>query len=202
MKSLPEDQQYANWNSSILNDLSFIKRTLRYPIKRMTLMPLLSSGILVLFVSRLMYIGMFSSNTKTLFLLACILLGIPSFISLVRYWNILHFFEVKSPTTLAGNMSLLANFLKEKQLITFRHPEAPEIFQIISRNIATSGEEREVLIFIVEDHRFLINSHFTSSRSRFRLVIRATHHQSMIKELNQWLTQQSLTNITSLQQKF
>lgn len=201
MKFLPEDQQQANWNNSILNDLSFIKRKLRYPLKRMTLIPLLSSGILVLFVLRLMYIGMFSSNTKTMLILACIILGIPSFISLVRYWNILHFFEVKSPAFLAGNMNLLTNFLKEKQLVTFRHPEAPEIFQIISRNIATNGEEREVLIFIADEHRFLINSHFTSSRSRFRLIIRATHHQAMIKELEHWLAQQSLTNISALQQK-
>lgn len=189
MKSLPAHDESAEWQSRLLKDLSFIKKHKRYPFKRMTLMPLLLSGIVVAFLLRVLLLFILSKDHhiyRGIFVV--FIAGVPAFISMIRYINILRFFVVQTPYYLNDNMRVLQEFLQEQHLLVFRHPEAPEVFQIISRNISVTDEEREVLIFIADNKRILINSHFTSARKWFKFIIAPTHHKQMVKMLSEWLT--------------
>ncbi len=202
MKSIPEHLGAADWNLQLLEDLSFIKRKLRYPIRRLTLLPLFPLLVMLGAWFPYLNIQMFRHKVGMVGLLVFLVSSIPALLLLMRYINMVRFFTVATLHPLVINAQLLERFLKSKRLITFRHPEAPEVYQIISKNISHVGDEREVLIFIVDDYRILINSHFTSSRKRFRVFLAHTHHRPMIKELKKWLKEQSTTELTSLQRNF
>lgn len=189
MKQIHNSSQKTDWDKQIIADLAFIKKHLRYPIRRMTIIPLLSSGLVLILLARPLFIANFfsKSNQLLVFLAMIIFVILPTFVILKRYIDLIRFFPVRTSFSIAVNMQLLERFLKEQRLVTFRHSEAPEIYQIISKNISAVGDEREVLIFIVDDNRILINSHFTSSRKWFRLFSAPTRHRQMIKQLEIWL---------------
>ncbi len=190
MKALPQQHGQQDWDSRLLRDLSFIKKHRRYPFRRMTLMPLLYSTLLVAFFVRLIWVFLIVKDLKSgssVIVLTFVLLAVPMAVAVRRYVDLIRFSEVKTPFFLAENMKLLEEFLQDQRLLTFRHPEAPEVFQIISKNISAVGEEREVLIFICDDKRVLVNSHFTTSRNRFRLFTAPTHHRQMIRQFRSWL---------------
>jgi hypothetical protein len=190
MKTLPQDSSSGQWESQLVQDLSFIRKHRRYPFRRMTLMPLAAStliiGLFIRFVAGAMVVGHMKSVNWTL-VFALFLMAVPTAVAFRRYIDLIRFYTVPTSFFLAENMSLLQQFLEEQRLVVFRHPEAPEVFQIISRNISAIGDEREVLIFIADDKRILVNSHFTSSRKRFRLFSAPTHHLQMVRELKNWL---------------
>jgi hypothetical protein len=190
MKTLPQDSSSGQWESQLVQDLSFIKKHRRYPLRRMTLMPLAAStliiGLFIRFVVGAMVVGHMKSVNWTV-VFALFLMAVPTVVAFRRYIDLIRFYSVPTSFFLAENMNLLQQFLEERQLVVFRHPEAPEVFQIISRNISPFDEEREVLIFIADDKRILVNSHFTSSRRRFRLFSAPTHHRQMVRELKNWL---------------
>ncbi len=193
MKELPESGGQSEWNRQLLRDLSFIRKNKRYPFRRMTLMPLLASTVLLGFLFRLILAGSLGFRTGNLNFGLFIILGlfvVPTVIAIKRFSDLIRFFEVRTGYTQAMNMKLLERFLEEQRLVTFRHPEATEIYQIISRNISAGGDEREVLIFIADDSRILINSHFTSSRKWFKLISAPTHHGEMMKAFRKWLAEQ------------
>lgn len=202
MKSITEHQGAADWSLQLLEDLSFIKRKLRYPIRRLTLLPLFPLLVMLGAWFPYLNIQMFRHRVGMVGLLVFLVSSIPALLLLMRYINMVRFFTVATPHSLVINAQLLERFLESKRLITFRHPEAPEVYQIISKNISHVGDEREVLIFIVDDYRILINSHFTSSRNRFRVFLAYTHQRPMIKELKKWLLEQSPSERTSLQRNF
>jgi hypothetical protein len=188
MKFLDQENQQTRFDSELLEDLSFIKQRLRYPYRRMTMMPLLAAAVFIGILVRLLFVVVLMKGSGWMRALIFIpLVGIPAFVGIKRYVNLIRFSPVATPFYLSENMKLLQRFLEEQRLVTFRHPEAPEIFQIISKNIDAFGDEREVLIFICDDKRILINSHFTSSRQRFRFFIAPSHQQQMIKQLEGWL---------------
>lgn len=202
MKSIPEHQGAADWSLQLLEDLSFIKRKLRYPLRRLTLLPLFPLLVMLGAWFPYLNIRMFRGEVSIVVLLVFLVSSVPSILLLIRYVNMVRFFAVATPHSLAVNTRLLERFLESKRLVTFRHPEAPEVYQIISKNISRVEDEREVLIFIVDDYRILINSHFTSSRKKFRVFLAQTHHRAMIKELKKWLQEQSTKELTSLQRNF
>lgn len=188
MKALPSHSESTEWQSQLLHDLSFIKKHKRYPFKRMTLMPLFLSAVLLAFLLRVLLLFILAKDHNIYRgIFAVFIVGIPTVASLIRYVGLVRFFAVPTPFFLNDNMRLLQEFLQEQHLLTFRHPEAPEVFQIISRNISATDEEREVLIFIVDDKRILINSHFTSSRKWFKFIIAPTHHKQMVTMLSDWI---------------
>ncbi len=183
----------TDWSKQIIEDLSFIKKHLRYPLRRMTIMPVLSSGILLVLIARFVFVAsVFKVKGNYFVLIILLFLALPTLASFKRYIDLLRFFPVETGRLLTINMKLLERFLEEQRLVTFRHPDAPEVYQIISKNITAVGDEREVLIFIADDDRILINSHFTSSRKWFRLFNAATHHREMTKQLKDWLSTNSL----------
>lgn len=194
MKKLQEsNSENSNWENQLIEDLSFIKKHLRYPLRRMTLMPLISAGaISIYFFRTIVMVAFFQKNHHFNFiiLLIVILMSLPVFMALRRYLDIIKFTPVATTLFLADNIKLLERFLKEQHFVVFKHPDAPEIFQIISKNISAIGDEREVLVFIADDKRILINSHFSYSRKRFRLLSAPTHHREIIKLLRNWIKQQ------------
>jgi hypothetical protein len=180
------------WDSGLVNDLAFIKKYRRYPFNRMTLMPLLSSAIFllyILFVLTDFFTGRRTNSHNYPFLpyVVPLFLLVPVIISIGRYINLIKFRAIHTQLYLSENMKLLQRFLDHQRLVTFRHPEMPEVYQIISKNISAVGDDREVLIFIADDKRILVNSHYTSSRKWFRLMSPPTHEAEMIKHFMEWL---------------
>ncbi len=185
MKKLSEGTEQYQFNNQLLEDLSFIKAKKRYPIKRMTTIPLISAGIMLLYLGWLFL--HFGSSVYNGSYALTILLAIPVIVAFKRYIDMLRFSELQTPYFTAENRDLLLQFLQSEHFAFSLHPEAPEIFMMLSKNISAIGEEREVLIFIADDRRILINSHFTRSRKKFHFIGGATHHMQIIKQLRNWL---------------
>jgi len=63
-----------------------------------------------------------------------------------------------------------------------RLDKAPEVFQIISKNVTASKNEiREVVIFVADDKRILINSHFVGKKAAFTYP--SHHYKQMVTQL-------------------
>lgn len=186
----------TKWDDSLANSLSFIKRHRRYPFSQMTLMPLITSLALLASLIWLTF-DFLSSGTRTgssFPFLIVFLMAVPILAAISRYFNLIRFRAIHTPFALSENMKIVQRFLEEQKLVTFRHPEMPEIFQIISKNISAVGEDREVLIFVADDQRILINSHYTSSRKWFRFLSPPTHEREMIRLFMDWLSTTSKAN--------
>jgi len=186
-----------------VQDLSFIKQNLRYPISRRTLLPAILSGLSLIGAIYLVY-WLFYLKDKNLLL--TIFLGvtllIPAIRVVQRHLGVLKFISIPTDYYLAENMQLLQRFLEAERLIVFRHPEAPEVFQIISRSIDSFGDEREVLIFIADDKRILINSHFINTRKRYSIIAAQRHHNQMANIFKAWLKQQETAGTGVVRQRF
>lgn len=187
MNTLPSGDRQQTFINELIEDLAFIRKKLRYPYRRMTIMPLLASGIMVGFFLRVVFVSAITKNSNNFTLFVLLLMCVPTVVGVKRYIDLIRFFPVVTYAGLQENMVLIQNFLQQKRLVTFRHPAAPEIFMISSKNISALGDEREVLIFVADEKRILINSHFTSSRNRFQLFIAPSHQQQIIRELKAWI---------------
>lgn len=189
------------WESRILKDLAFIKQHRRFPISRRTIAPLTVFATIVFLSLRLLWpILIFRSKTASLpyFIAAAII--VPLFIAIYQYINILRFAQITTPFRLAENRDLVIAFLKQQQLAYAVHPDAPEVIQIMSRNLSTTkGESREIMVFIADDKRILVNSHFITSG--FTIMPPSRNYKKMANQLHQWLkshrpgTDTAITNI-------
>ncbi|RYD55010.1 MAG: hypothetical protein EOP56_17460 [Sphingobacteriales bacterium] len=190
MKVLPESiEQGGNWENRLVTDIAYIRQHLRYPITKKTLLPVILWAVLLIImlscVAALFLLGEGKINP----ILTILGINAFTFISIsVRYFDTLKFQEIPTGLFLQENKTMLERFLKSQHLLVFRHPEMPEVFQILSRNInlhTASEEKREVIIFIADDRRILINSHFTESSWAFGMGKR--HHRQMAKNLKEWI---------------
>jgi dihydropteroate synthase len=120
------------------------------------------------------------------------ILIIPSYITIRKYFLLFHFHEIKNNNSLEENVDLVSQFLSEQHFVAYCHPLAPEIFQIFSKNIDPFGDEREVLVFIADENRFLINSHFTSSKIKYKIFISPSRQREVIKAFKGWLKTKTL----------
>lgn len=150
------------WDKQLIQDLSFIKKNLRYPMRISKMLPLIFWSIFLMIVITLLFIYFFSGETKARifpivgFVFPCVIL--------YRYIKSLQFIKIDSPYFLLENTALIERFLKVQHILVYRHPEAPEVLQIISKNISAGNkEDREIMIFIADDKQILVNSHFTNS---------------------------------------
>lgn len=188
MKALPGDSQ-KTWHSELIDDIAFIKRKNRYPITKKNFPPVAVAGFSLLFIARLMwplFIGMRLGNiileigiSVLLLLLVCIIIyGI---------YRSLRFDTITTSAYLNQNMEALEQFFMEKNLAYTRHPDAPEVFMIISRNLNMNGkkEHREVMVFIADDKRILVNSHFTGSK--INITPPSKNYKRMAKDFAKWL---------------
>jgi hypothetical protein len=142
-----------DWNSRIVAQLGFIKKHLRYPLDRNTLWPTImvaatlpGAGILVF----IMLAVKANSNYGKYWFVPILALAmlVPAVVSGRRYLQTLRFIAVPAARTLAENMLLLQRFLLHNHFAFTRHPEAPEVFQIISKSIESLKYEREVLSIV------------------------------------------------------
>ena len=111
-------------------------------------------------------------------------------VAIARYFNLIGFRAIHTSFDMAENTRVLRLFLEQHKLVTFQHPSMEGIFQIISRNISAVGEDREALVFVADDKRILVNSHYTSSRKWFRFLSPPTHEKEIIKSFIKWLSDQ------------
>ncbi|HTN44926.1 MAG TPA: hypothetical protein VL098_01175 [Flavipsychrobacter sp.] len=180
MKQLEQESTtHTDWNKGIVADLSFIKKYLRYPMRKSRWIPILFWSLFFILIVVLILSAILDQGgvTQPVVLVPVI---IP-FIIVFRYVHSLRFVKVTTPFYLDENVKALERFLTAQQLLTYRHPEAPEVFQILSRNISAGKEDREILIFIADDKRILLNSHFT--RSGWSLSTGKNHVDEMARML-------------------
>jgi hypothetical protein len=188
--------EQAQWHNPILQDLSFIKKRMRYPLNKRTLWPALSMGIMVLVMIILLVIcfTFWQQGVKRPFLPCLMPLFIISLFC-IRILRSFYFIEVKANPFVTDNIKLLQQFLAAQQILVFHHPDAPEVFQIISRPLDGFKGRREVLIFIADDNRILINSHFTTDSNEAVQPVGAAHYKAMAKALKQWMKDRGATAI-------
>lgn len=187
------------WNRKIVSQLVFIREHLRYPLDLKNVTPILlmlpaigALALLPLFITS-------NSNRSSRWLIPVVMLAIccAALLAMFRYLQTLRFTAVTSGKTLGENIILVEQFLTAGHFAFARHPEAPEVYQIISRSISALQGEREVVVFIADHRRILINSHFT--RNRLKAQVGAPHHKEMARMLTAWLQLADRTKSTGLQ---
>jgi len=77
---------------------------------------------------------------------------------------------------------------KDHHFAVGRHPQMPEVFQILSKNISSLNDAREVVIFIADDKRILVNSHFINGR--FNAPVGVPHYLQLAKLLAEFIENQ------------
>lgn len=201
MKHLDSPHQKANWQNELLKDLNFIKQHKRYPMGKRTISPALLSGLLLLVIIRIGWPLIFFSGSPAppeqksvlQWSLTAIIVVFMA-ITIYQAIRVLKFDELKTPFFLQQNVVLLHKFFTQNRLAYTQHPEAPEVFMIISRNLDanTKNDYREVMVFIADDNQILVNSHFTGKK--FNITPPSRNYKRMARELQQWLNDEQIKN--------
>ncbi|MFA6152544.1 MAG: hypothetical protein WC716_14570 [Chitinophagaceae bacterium] len=198
MHKLLETPESAHWNSPLLHDLSFIKKHLRYPVNKRTIWPMLWMAAMSLFI--LFYAGMIVLFNEDRIaekgftfqaLLPYFVAGIVCLVLLlavIRRIKSFRFISIKSDFVVNENIKLVRQFLQRQNIAFFHNPDAPEVFQISSRVLDIQTGNREIMVFIADDKRILLNSHFTSTNGdRGMKEVSTGAHRQMAKNLKKWL---------------
>lgn len=188
MRTLDQGHNDPQWDDRLVNDLAFIKKHLRYPFSRRTFAPLFTLGLFFGVLARFLAGTLFLTNKhiahNPYFIVAFVGLIICVYIG--WYLQMLQFTVIKTPYGVAGNMQLLQQFLTAQNLAFGRHPQAPEVFQIMSKNMNEfRGETREVVIFIADDNRILINSSFI--QKGFSITPTSRNYKQVANRLREWI---------------
>lgn len=194
MKHLNSPQEKAAWENRLLNDLAFIKQHRRYPMSKRTIAPAALIGFSLLAVLRILWPFIFITTSDNLVKQQPVLqwiftLSIALLLLTVVYsfFKVLKFETLKTPHYLQENIVLLKKFFTSNHLAYTQHPEAAEVFMIISRNLDMNSKNdyREVMVFIADDKQILVNSHFTGRK--FNITPPSRNYKRMAKELQRWL---------------
>lgn len=179
-------------NAGLYEDLEFIKKTLRYPLRRALLLPLLAWSLIIaaLFfftVFRLLADTHLSVGKHWFAGLIPLVFAVPVIAGLLRYLRSLKFAVLPTGRRLAENRILLEHFLTAQQLQVVNHPMSNDIFQIVSTPVsAKTRDMRQVMVFIADEGRILLNSHFTSNGL---MVAPASRLHSVMKaQLEAWIS--------------
>lgn len=187
MKSIPSPGSDPKWSNHLLNDLLFIKKHLRYPISKRTIPSIFLIAVVLYYIFRLVFISAVANarpNSPVNWMIAALMVLLVV-TSVYRYLRTLRFTAIPTPFFANENSKLVEEFLLSQQLAIYRHPQSPEVFQIASRPLGNSTDQREVMVFIADDKRILINSHFINQR--FVLNTASRNYKMMVKMLRQWL---------------
>ena len=203
MKQIENNNQQAQWENNLLHELEYIKKHLRYKPKRKTYVPVVFWGSVLLLVGIACIVLLVTSpdhKRNYIFLLV----GISTFIIhpliIIRYLSSLTFTSISTDFFSQQNQYLIERFLKSENMMIYRHPEAPEVFQIQSRNLYSDRDYREIIIFIADDMRILINSHFTNGG--WTLANARRHHRQMGDKLKKWIAENAPASGSLTRQKF
>ncbi len=188
MKSIPQSNSGPQWNNKLLDDLVFIKKHLRYPFSRRTIPSTLIIAAFMYWLGRMMWVIFLVQQRKpAITFLVISLMIVILFTGIYNYYRTLKFAIIPTPFPAAENRRLVEKFLQSQQLATYTHPKAPEVFQIASKPLGNSiSEQREIMIFIADDNRILINSHFINQK--FALTPSSRNYRQMANRLKEWVT--------------
>jgi len=181
------ESQEDKWQNSIVNDLGYIKKHLRYPWKRGMKAPLFVAAGFVVLAVVLFLLSITIGGANNAFMpyfwpLSLLLLAV---ISSFYYLKSLKFSRIETGLEKAGNQQLIRSFLQEKQLLVYEHPQCPDIIQILSRPVNINSEQREVMVFIAAENGILVNSHFTENS--WIILLKKRHDKSMAKSLEKYI---------------
>lgn len=201
-KYLPEGNGEGAWDNSLVNDLDHIKKSLRYPMRLKTLKPVLIWALFLMLVTSIVASAYLAGDSRKMPYFLFLLNMISATAMAVRYIQTLRFQQVRTGLFVQQNSAILESFLKAQQLLVFRHPEIPEVYQILSRNLYRAGnsEKREVIIFIADDKRILVNSHFTETG--FVTPPGGRHHKQMAEKLKEWIKKHEAVDAGLVHQTF
>ena len=193
MQPLLNDTEKTHWQNAMVGDLAYIKKHLRYRPTLKTLLPAIFRAgfllLLLILIAASVYMKLSGGEKfNRMSIILAFSAIIPFTANIVRYLQSLKFISIPTGFYIAENSLLLEQFLKSKYLASSRHPDMPEIFQILSRNLSSGKEDREVLIFIADDKRILINSHFSN---RWGFLAARRHHREMAAMLKDFLNKSS-----------
>lgn len=187
MKQLNAGGDKEQWETRLLKDLAFIKEKGRYPISKKVLRPVALLIFLGLFIARFAWPVIVASHSNNI-TLPVILVGINIvFVAIVfsQYYATIRFIKIITKHHLSKNQQVLLDFFKSQHLAHSQHPDAPEVFMILSKNLSMKGDMREVMIFITDDKQILVNSHFTGNR--FSISPPSKHYKQMANRLREWI---------------
>lgn len=191
MKQLNSGGGNADWGSKIIKDLAFIKKKKRYPLTARAVAPL--SSLLLLSILYGSFIGRVNlSKSGTPQLIGILMIALISITAIYNIRQTFSFSRIATPYHLQANMDMLKKFLQSQHLAFSQHPEAPEVFMILSKNLSLRGDYREIVIFITDDNQVLLNSHFTGSR--FSITPPSKNYKLMARMLKEWLETNKPTN--------
>lgn len=192
MKQLNTPGTNGDWNNNLIRDLTFIKAKKRYPLSKRTIAPMSLIALVVLALARVSWPLIFVSAQKTVptyvaWLLYTLLGGLVINVCW-QFIRVIQFKAINTPFLLQENIALLKKFLQANHLAYTQHPEAPEVFMILSRNLETTpGKEyREVMVFIADDRQILVNSHFTGTK-KLHITPPSRNYKKMADSLRDWL---------------
>ncbi len=198
MKQIGEAAGGAVWNADLIGQLAFIRKHKRFPVNRRTLTPLLTIAVaclgLPVWILLMMVRHQDSGRTAPYWLL--LLIWLPVLVGFFRYFRSLRFVSLPAYPLLADNMNLVQRFLEDSHFLFGQHPEAPEVFQMISRNLGRKEELREVLFFIADDGRVLLNSHF-SGKTFGVMPPSSGHSRNMARMLKRFLEENKAAAATT-----
>jgi hypothetical protein len=185
MKWLNEGSDTAHdWESRLLKDLSFIKKNMRYPMRGKMLLPIVFWCFFFLVVISVFIFYLYEGADSKIRLFPILGFVLPVTL-LFRYWQSLRFVRLYSPYSVLENIMLVERFLKEQQILVYRHSNAPEVLQIISKRISATKDEREFMVFIADEKQILLNSHFTNAGWSFAPA--RSHAKMMAKSLQRYI---------------
>jgi len=182
----PQQLNGPEWDSKQLRDLHYIKTRLRYPVSRKVFLPAIIGAAIFILVLLLAYNALFSAahpGATPVFIAAAVCIIVLLLAN--KFFQELKFISIPTAFDAGRNQQLIDAFLKSQHMIVFRHPEAAEVFQIVSKSVNPLKEQREVLLFIADDRRILINSHFTNAEAS--IVPGTRHHRQMAADLEKFI---------------
>lgn len=197
MKKLSTENP-QDWENRILKDLVFIKKHFRYPISKKILTPTVAIGFGAIFLIRYMVLIMMSGQNKPVLIIILTLFMVTFITAIIRYIKTIKFTNIATNHFLTENQEILKTFFETEHLAYFRYPEAPEVFQIISKSLFSNGEQREVMVFIADDKRILVNSHFTPPKF---FLPNSNQSRKMVHMLKKWIESQNFPTGQSLMAK-
>lgn len=169
------------WNSKLLRDLSFIKRNLRCPYGKVMLVSPCVVGLITGIVAYKLWTTQASNYMPVLGVVG--LIAVLTLIPTLQYVVALKFRAIETRFTTEGNTALLDAFFAAQNLVAYHHPDAQGVFQLQSRPIVLRrSSTREVIMFIADDGRILINTHYSDFNFGHSVEAR-----EMQRRLQEWL---------------
>lgn len=201
MKKIDTVNNSQNWQNELLQDLEYIKANKRYKLGKKTIAPAGIIAIVLVSIARIAWPFIFlnfsaipdqqSSLLQWIFSLAIVFL---LFTVVYSFFRVLKFETLTTPLFMQENIVLLHKFFTQNRLAYTQHPDAPEVFMIISRNLDANPKKdyREIMVFIADDKQILVNSHFTGKK--FSITPPSRNYKRMARELQKWLNDEQIGN--------